>query len=53
MYQVINTGTPAALYKVKDGVHGFGNLTPKELSDAYEYYGAQLQLLWFREHLGE
>ncbi len=53
MSLVLNTGTPAKLFKFKDGVHGFANLTPKELSDNYELYGAQEQLLWFREYLGQ
>jgi dipeptidyl aminopeptidase/acylaminoacyl peptidase len=51
MYQVIGTGTPAKLIKFQDAVHGFISTSPPELSAAYEFYGAQEQLLWFRTYL--
>ena len=53
MSQVIATGTPAKLLKFQDGLHGFANISPPALSDAYEFYGAQEQLLWFRKYLGQ
>jgi dipeptidyl aminopeptidase/acylaminoacyl peptidase len=53
MSQVIATGTPAKLLKFQDAVHGFSNMSPATLADAYEYYGAQEQILWFRQYLGQ
>jgi dipeptidyl aminopeptidase/acylaminoacyl peptidase len=53
MLQVINNGVPAKLLKFQDAGHGFLRTTPPELSSAYELYGAQEQILWFRQHLGQ
>jgi dipeptidyl aminopeptidase/acylaminoacyl peptidase len=52
MLQITDNGVPTKLFKFQDGTHGFANLSPKTLSDAYELYGAQEQLLWFRKYLG-
>jgi dipeptidyl aminopeptidase/acylaminoacyl peptidase len=51
MLQVINNKVPAKLLKFQDADHGFLRSTPPELSKAYELYGAQEQLIWFRTHL--
>lgn len=53
MSQVIATGTPAKLLKFQDAIHGFSNTSPPALAEAYEFYSAQEQLLWFRQHLGQ
>ncbi len=52
MYQVIRAGTPARLLRFRNASHGFANTSPQPLSRAYEYYGAQEQLAWFRKYLG-
>ena len=51
MHQVIQAGTPAKLLRFRNASHGFANTSPRELSQAYEFYGAQEQLLWFRRYL--
>ncbi len=52
MHQVIAAGTPARLLRFRGASHGFANTSPAELSRAYERYGAQEQLRWFRTYLG-
>ncbi len=52
MLEVINTGTPAKLLKFQGATHGFLASSPK-LAVAYELYGAQEQILWFRQYLGQ
>ncbi len=52
MHQVIAAGTLGRLLRFRGASHGFANTSPEELSRAYERYGAQEQLLWFRTHLG-
>jgi len=53
MLQITENGVPNKLFKFQDATHGFANLSPETLANAYEFYGAQEQLLWFREHLGQ
>ncbi|MCS6881222.1 MAG: prolyl oligopeptidase family serine peptidase [Oscillochloridaceae bacterium] len=50
MSQVIATGTPARLLKFQDAYHNFGGT---DLTDTYELYGVQEQVLWFRRYLGQ
>ncbi|NTU78415.1 MAG: prolyl oligopeptidase family serine peptidase [Chloroflexales bacterium] len=52
MLQVINNQVPAKLLKFQDAGHGFWSL-PLELRSAYELYGAQEQISWFRTYLME
>ncbi|WP_448582588.1 alpha/beta hydrolase family protein, partial [Thermaurantiacus sp.] len=52
MHQLIAAGTPARLLRFRGASHGFANTAPEELARAYEFYGAQEQLSWFRTHLG-
>jgi dienelactone hydrolase len=52
MYQVIAAGTPARMLRFRGASHGFANTSPAELSRAYELYGAQEQVRWFRTYLG-
>jgi dipeptidyl aminopeptidase/acylaminoacyl peptidase len=51
MLQVINNRVPAKMLKFQDADHGFLRRTPSALSKAYELYGAQEQILWFRTYL--
>jgi len=52
MLQVINNGVPAKMLIFQDADHGFGRTTAT-LAVPYELYGAQEQILWFREYLGK
>lgn len=52
MVEVINNQVPAKMLKFQDADHGFLRATPPELSKAYELYGAQEQIVWFRTYLG-
>lgn len=51
MLQVIDNKVPAKLLKFQDADHGFLRYTPPALSNAYDLYGAQEQLIWFRTYL--
>src|SRR5262249_9020457 len=51
MLQVINNKVPAKMLKFQDADHGFLRSTPPRLSEAYELYGAQEQIVWFRTYL--
>jgi dipeptidyl aminopeptidase/acylaminoacyl peptidase len=48
MLQVINNGVPAKLLKFEGAGHGFSATSQ---GHAYQLYGAQEQLIWFRTYL--
>lgn len=52
MLKVIGNGADAKMLIFQGSGHSFAS-APAKLKDAYELYGAQQQILWFREHLGE
>ena len=52
VHQVLAGGAPARLLRFQGASHGFANTSPQTLSQAYERYGAQEQLQWFRQYLG-
>jgi dipeptidyl aminopeptidase/acylaminoacyl peptidase len=49
--QVVNNRVPAKMLKFESADHGFLRGTPRQLSMAYELYGAQEQIIWFRTYL--
>ena len=50
MLQVSNNDVPAKMLIFQDADHGFGR-TAATLAAPYELYGAQEQILWFRQYL--
>lgn len=53
MHQVIAAGTPARLLRFRNAGHGLSGTSPADLARAYEVYGTQEQVMWFRTYLVE